>query len=224
MAGSAIKMAVKAADTLHDQLEKMDNQAENVVKKTVSDFKSRGPGWVNQSVSEVYNIKKADVKQTYAGTTTELSGEKVKVGNTNVSNIGLKYRDRPRTLRTFGMKPQSVPKKHERYYKRIPGQGTTSRSDVVMAKPLAPYQVSAEVIKGQRKTLKGNVFVASSNGSAVIPFIRKGDNRTDLRSVKTASTPSMLQNPTVKEKITEKIDEGLGKRLDHHLQQEMKKK
>lgn len=225
MAKTPLTMGIKAATDLHDKLEHMEQKSENVVKKTVSDFKSRGPGWVNTAVSETYNIKKSDVKTTFKGTTNQLSDKDNKKGtkDKNVENIGLIYRDKPRTLRTFGMKPQAPPKKREKEYRRIPGQNAAAGSDVIMARPIAPYQVSAEVIKGQRKTVKGNVFIASSNGSGNIPFIRKKENRTEIQSVKTASVPSMLQNEKVKESIYGKVDEGLGKRLEHHLQQEMKK-
>lgn len=219
-----INMGVKAVTTLHDQIKQMEKQSENVVKKTVNDFKTRAPAWVNASVSEVYNIKKGDVKADYKGAIKISVSNKVISKDKLIENVGLKYEGRVRTLRGFGMKPTQPPKKQEKDFKRIPGQGTPNGNEVAMVKPLVPYQLTFEIFKGQRVTANGNVFIGSNNGSGFIPFIRTGKNRLDIRSLTTASTPSMIGNEKVKLLIMDKLEEGLGKRLEHHLQQELKKR
>ena len=92
-----------------------------------------------------------------------------------------------------------------------------------MVRPPAPYNITAEVYRGKRKTIGGTAFLGSNGGGGYIPFQREGDGRTPIKSIKTVSVPQMITNPQVSEKITEAIDEGLRKRLEHHLEQEMKK-
>ena len=217
MSTSSIKMGVAAAKDLNRKLEKMKKQSEGVVNKTVSDFKTRAPAWVNQSVSDVYNIKKSDVKADYKGP--------VKLDKKGwLQNVGLKYKGRVRTLRTFGMKPLRPPKKREKEFRRIPGQGTDAGGEVATVKPPAPYKISVEIKKGERHQLEGNVFLGSNNGSAYIPFARVGENRKDIKVLNTASVPSMIHNEQVQVLIQERVDTGLEKRLEHHLEQELKKR
>lgn len=73
---------------------------------------------------------------------------------------------------------------------------------------------------GKHKTIGGT---APTGSGGYIPFQREGDGHTPIKSIKTVSVPQMITNPQVSEKITEAIDEGLRKRLEHHLEQEMKK-
>ena len=58
-----------------------------------------------------------------------------------------------------------------------------------------------------------------AGGTDYIPFQRKSTNRTDVHPIKTVSLPQMITNEKVASNIYNVIDEKLGKRLEHHLQQ-----
>lgn len=204
-----------------DRLEKKQKAAEKAVKKTVSDFKSRAPAWISAAVAETYNIKKAEVKDAITG---KRSVGKINVGGIAVDNVQIEYSGRPLTPTHFKMKPTKIPAKRAQDYRRVPGGGVgEGGGDVAMVRPPAPYNITAEVYRGKRKTIGGTAFLGSNGGGGYIPFQREGDGRTPIKSIKTVSVPQMITNHQVSERITEAIDEGLRKRLEHHLEQEMKK-
>ena len=207
---------------LKSRLEKKEKAAEKAVKRTVSDFKSRAPAWISAAVAETYNIKKAEVKDAISG---KGSAGKIRVGGIAVDNVQIKYSGRPLTPVHFKMKPTKIPAKRIQDYRRVPGGGVgEGGGNVAMVRPPAPYAISVEVYKGRRREYKGKgTFLGSNGGGGYIPFQREGDGRTPIKSIKTVSVPQMITNPQVSEKITEAIDEGLRKRLEHHLEQEMKK-
>ena len=60
---------------------------------------------------------------------------------------------------------------------------------------------------------------AHAGGTDYIPFQRKSTSRTDVHPIKTVSLPQMITNEKVASNIYNVIDEKLGKRLEHHLQQ-----
>lgn len=200
----------------------MDAQAQKAINRTVSDFKSRGPSWISQAVTETYGIKKAEVKDAISGTR---KAGKIKISRTLVDNVAIEYSGRPLTPTHFKMKPTRVPAKREKDFRRVPGAGVgEGGGDVAMVKAPAPYTVTAEVFKGKRKVLGSDVFLGTNKGTGVIPFQRTGEGRTPIKSVKSTSVPQMITNPEVAEQIQKNIDEGLSKRLQHHVEQELKKR
>lgn len=220
----SINIAVDAAGSLRATLEKMEAQSETVVKRTVSDFKSRAPAWVSAAVAEEYAIKKAEVKGAMTGVKKGIG--KIKVAGVTVDEISLVYSGRLLTPTHFKMKPSTPPKKRANETRLIPGQNIKSESpvgDVAIVAPLAPYQVTAEIKKGKRVTFPGQVFLGTNKGAGYIPFQRVSEDREDVESIKTVSVPQMITNEKVGEEIQKKIDEGLGKRLEHHLQQQLAK-
>lgn len=207
---------------LREQLQGMDEAAERAVKRTVSDFKSRAPGWISTAVTERYGIKKKEVKDAITG--TKKIG-KVNIGGVAVDNVAIEYSGRPLTPTHFKMKPSRVPAKREKEYRRVPGAGVgQGGSDVAMVKPPAPYSVTAEIIKGKRVKLSDDAFLGTNRGTGMIPFQRTKQGRTPIESIKTVSVPQMVTNPEVAEQIQKNIDEGLSKRLQHHVEQELKKR
>lgn len=224
MSDNSISITVKNVKALKKEIKNKEKQCEEVIKKTMSDFKSRAPAWVSQSVTEVYNIKKADVKSTFKG--AKKAPGKIKIKGTLIDNVQLHYKGRSLTPTHFKMKPTIPPKKRAKEGRLVPGQAIKSNKkvgEVARVVPPAPYQISAEVFKGQRTAYHGNVFLGS-NGRSFIPFIRKGPKRNDIKAIKTVSVPQMIEHEKVSESITERIEEGLGKRLQHHLERELQKK
>lgn len=221
-AKGSMTVALQNFAGLREQLQGMDEAAERAVKRTVSDFKSRAPAWISQAVTETYGIKKAEVKDAISG--TKKAG-KINVGGVAVDNVAIEYSGRPLTPTHFKMKPTKVPAKREKDFRRVPGAGVgEGGGDVAMVKAPAPYTVTAEVFKGKRKALGSDVFLGTNKGTGMIPYQRTGDGRTPIKSVKSTSVPQMITNPEVAEQIQKNIDEGLSKRLQHHVEQELKKR
>lgn len=222
-AKGSMTVALQNFAGLREQLQGMDEAAERAVKRTVSDFKSRAPAWISQAVTEHYGIKKAEVKDAIIG--TKKLG-KVNIGGVAVDNVAIEYSGRPLTPTHFKMKPSKVPAKREKDFRRVPGAGVgEGGSDVAMVKAPAPYNITAEIKKGKRVTIgDGQAFLGTNKGTGMIPYQREGDGRTPIRSIKTVSVPQMVTNPEVAEQIQKNIDEGLSKRLQHHVEQELKKR
>lgn len=221
----SINIAIEGAQDLKAKLEKMNAQSQTVVKRTVSDFKSRAPAWVSAAVTETYAIKKAEVKGAMTGVKKGIG--KIKVAGVTVDEISLVYSGRLLTPTHFKMKPTTPPKKRDKDTRLIPGQNIKSDKavgDVAIVTPLAPYQVTAEIKKGHRVTFPGQTFLGTNKGAGYIPFQRQSDEREDIKSIKTVSIPQMITNEEVTKQIQKNIDEGLGKRLEHHLQQELAKR
>lgn len=221
-AKGSMTVALQNFAGLREQLQGMDEAAERAVKRTVSDFKSRAPGWISSAVVEHYAIKKADVKDAISG--TKKLG-KVNIGGVAVDNVAIEYQGRPLTPTHFKMKPTKVPAKRAKDFKRVPGAGVgQGGSDVAMVKPPAPYSITAEIKKGKRVKLSDAAFLGTNRGTGMIPFQRTRDTRLPVEALRTVSVPQMVTNPDVAEKIQENIDEGLTKRLQHHVEQELKKR
>lgn len=181
---------------LKKQFDKMNDQSKTAVKKTVTDFKTRAPAWVSAAVAEKYGISKKDVKSTMKG--TRRAEGVINLGGIEVENIALVYSGRVLTPTHFKMKPTAP---------------TAKRRDI-----------TAEIIKGSRVSLApGRAFLADNRGGGYIPFMRTGDDRYPIKSIKTLSVPQMITNEEVAEKIAENISAGLQKRLEHHVQQQLKK-
>ena len=221
-ASGSISIALGNLKELKGQIDSMNASSERALKKTVADFKSRGPAWVSAAVVEHYGIKKSEVKDTMTGAKKIGS---VKISGTLVDNIALEYRGRLLTPTHFKMKPAKIPTKRAKDFRRVPGAGVNgASSDVAMVKPPAPYSVTAEIKKGKRVNLGSSVFLGSNKGAGVIPFQRSGDGRTPVESIKTVSVPQMITNEQVAEQIQKNIDEGLSKRLEHHAERELAKR
>lgn len=218
----SINISLSNYSKLKAQAEAMDAQAQKAISRTVSDFKSRAPAWISQAVTEHYGIKKAEVKDAISG--TKKAG-KIKISGAVVDNVAIEYSGRPLTPTHFKMKPTRVPAKREKEYRRVPGAGVGEGGDVAMVRAPAPYNITAEIKKGKRVTIgDGQAFLGTNKGAGMIPFQRTGEGRTPIKSVKTVSVPQMITNPKVAEQIQKNIDEGLSKRLQHHVEQELKKR
>jgi len=192
----SLSIAISNLADLNNEFRKMKQQSEIAIKRTVSDFKTRAPAWVNAAVAERYGISKKDIKSTYKG--TRKAAGVINLGGVNVDNIALQYSGSVLTPIHFKMKPTTPATKRK--------------------------NVTAEIIKGQRKALSpGLAFLAGNKGGGYIPFIREGDSRYPIKAVKTLSVPQMITHEDVSDRIKENISEGLQKRLQHHLEQQLKK-
>lgn len=222
MPSGSMSIQIKDYAKLCQSLRAMNKDAEKAISRTLSDFKSRAPAWISQAVTEEYTIKKAEVKG--ANTGARKAGS-IRVEGTVVDNVQLIYRGRALTPTHFKMSP-TKPSTVRQTGRLIPGEGTTSESDVVLARPLKTKPITVEIHKGQKKTLNGKYdappFLASNGGGGYIPFQRQSEERGKIVSIKSTSVPEMIENETVAPSIEEKISAGLQSRLEHHAAQAMK--
>lgn len=194
MATGAMNVVIENYRELVNDINNIEKQSKKAVQRTISDFKSRGPGWVSQEIVKEYNIKKKDINE--AKKSVSKGGNRIKIAGTSVDNLSILYQGRLLTPTHFGMKPASRPAKNR------------------------AYAVTAQIKKsGGRKSLGRSVFLAPSGsvGTKQIPFQRKGNARLPIDVIKTVSVPQMVTNQKVSEQIQKRINTELGKRLDHHL-------
>lgn len=204
------------------KLQALNKDSEIAMQRTVNDFKSRAPAWVSAGVTEHYTIKKSEVKGALTGAKKGVGTVKVK--GITVDNVQLEYSGRLLTPTHFKMKPTKPPEKRAKEKRLIPGgnvSGGNGAGDVATVLPPAPYTVTAEIIKGQRKSLGDGTFLGTNKGDGYIPFQRTGEGRTPIASIKTVSIPQMITGKGA-ESIQAKIDEGLTKRLEHHTERLLK--
>lgn len=194
----SMKVVIENYESLVKDIHGIKTGAEKAVKRTISDFKSRGPGWISQEIQKEYNIKKKDINKAKHGTNKGSSS--IRIAGTGVDDISIIYRGRLLTPTHFGMKPTVRPDK-------------------------GPYVVRAKIKKsGGNKPLGHKVFLAASGdaGTTQIPFQRRGKARTPVDVIKTVSVPQMVTNDKVAESIHDRMNEELTKRLHHHLEQNIK--
>ncbi|MBR6119373.1 MAG: phage tail protein [Oscillospiraceae bacterium] len=220
----SFKLEIKHLDALQKKIEGIEAASEKAVKRLVSDFKTRAPGWVSTAVTNVYGIKKADIKQSLRVRRSR-DHSTFKLGGITVDNIELVYSGRNLTLTHFSMKPAAIPTRRVSTPKLIPGQNVVvekGTGKVAAVKPIIPYQVTATIFKGKREKFEG-AFLAHGKSGNILPFQRTGDARAPIEVVKRVSIPQMIKNETVEEDIYDRIDKGLQARLQHHLEQSLKK-
>lgn len=195
----ATRVVIQGYEDVMKELKGMEAKSKKVINRTIGDFKSRGPGWISQEVTNEYNIKKKEINSTL---TAKKSAGTIKVSGTSLDNIQLIYRGRLLTPTHFSMKPTARPAKGK------------------------SYTVSAVVKKSSgRKALSSKAFLAHSGaaGTKQIPFQRTTDKRLPIQAIKTISVPQMITNETVMTRINEHISTELKKRLEHHVATILKK-
>ena len=206
---------------LEDILTGLDKRKEYVAKavnSTCKEFKSRAPGWINKVVPHQYVIKSGEVKDSLkakynCGTTV--------LGGITLDDIRLEYRGRVLTFAHFKFTPKNPDINLRKKRTLIPGQRTTSESPVVWAYQHRTQKVTVTVKRGHKEILKGKYlttpFIASMNGSPVMPFQRTAQKNQTVKSMRSVSIPQMITNDKVAKEINERIDKQLGRRLQHHL-------
>lgn len=184
-----ISMAIENVNEVVAGIKHKQEQGAKAVNSTIGDFTRRGPGWVSQEITGIYNIKKKDITESQKG---KRNGGKVKVYATSIEDVKLVYRGRLLTPIHFGMKPAKRPKRS--------------------------YRVSMEVKKGERRNLPKGVFLApAETGAKQIPFQREGKDRLPIASKHSVSVPQMITNKEVSDNIYQRLNQELAKRLEHNI-------
>lgn len=212
------RIVMKDGAKLQKTLQGYENKSETAIKRTVSDFKSRAPGWTSKAIRQHYGVDTAAIKS---------AGPRIKtgIGQTHaagkvVENAALEYNGKVLTLTHFKQSPKTpAPKGFESKRHLIPGQYTSNGGPVVWARKPKKYTIKA-TIKKSSTSFGSDSFITKSNG-ATLPFQRTADTRFPVKAIKTVSVPQMIDNDAEKT-IYELIEENLGKRLENNVNQAMK--
>lgn len=175
----------------------LEKRAKTVVRHTVSDVKSRAPGWVSQEVMKKYNVKKKDINTTIK---SRKKDEEKKEKGSVIIDAEIKYEGGLMTPTHFQMKPTKRYKHNKK------------------------YTVTAQV-KSARKSLGEGVFLASNHQEHArnIPFQRVAENRLPVEVIKTVSVPQMVTNDKVGRQIQKRLTREMNKRLAHNISREFDK-
>ena len=199
---------------LKKKLEEMKEAPRKVLKATTADAVKRVPPWIAAEVSKQYGVKKAEVNSGALG--------KMQVKGDRVDNIKIIYTGRVLTPIHFGMSPKA-PGKNAYTLKATIIRG--QRATLGKVKKLTKKQ-RQELAKNFRREGKRNSphspVMLMPTGTTYIPFQRKSTNRKDVEAVKTLSLPQMVSGRAA-EGISKAINDGLEKRLDHHMKRYMGK-
>ena len=192
--------------TLNKGIAKMRKTPKTVINRTLSDFRKRAPGWVSAVVANDYNITKREVN--------ELGNMKVR--GKSVTNIRIVYKGRMLTPIHFHMTPKT------------PKQSYSLKAEILRGNKVELGKVK-KLTKKQRAKLAKNLtregtrtsdhspIMLMRTGTKYIPFQRKSYDRKDVEVIKTVSVPHMVQNEWVAPRISNVIQENLGKRIEHHM-------
>lgn len=217
------RFGIKNYQSLTAELEKMRKAPQMVLDKTLADVRSRAPSWVSGEVAKVYGIKKKEVGD---GKTSTL-----RIEGSRLPNVKLVYKGRVLTPTHFNMTPKAPKEGGGAYTLKatiIKGQ----RATLGKVKKLTKKQRAALGKNFRREGTRNSdhspvMLMRTGNkraeGTNYIPFQRKSVNRKDIKAVKTLSVPQMISNEKVAPHIQEAIDQGVGKRLDHHMERYMGK-
>lgn len=191
-----ISVDVSAAD-VKKYLERKQSNMAKAVSATASDFRSKAPGWVSKEVRSVYGV---DTKALTSAKGKPYADGSIKLGIERITNFSINYNGRVLTPTHFKMKPIRRPKK-------------------------TPYVVSAEIVNGSRKDLSSTAFLAPAKkrvdgdtNIAELPFVREGDGRYPIRSIKTVSVPQMITGERVADTLSDIINKNMEKRLKYHIE------
>lgn len=208
---------IQRIDAVMQRVRRIQRGAERVVDRTIKDAKKSVPGWVATEVAKQYNVKSKEVAGNKLGS--------MRISGSTMQDLRFTYKGRRLTPTHFKMSPTE------------PTGGRYTLKATIIKGQQSTFGRVKKLTKKQRKALgrnfKGmnprtsdhspimlmNTGNAHAGGTDYIPFQRKSTSRTDVHPIKTVSLPQMITNEKVAPNIYKAIDEKLGKRLEHYLQQ-----
>lgn len=219
MAHNKGNMQITLNPSVIQQIKSLQTGSEKAVKSTVSDFKSRGPGWVASAVTAMYNIKKAEIipAKEKKNKDKRMAGS-IKASGDTIGTMSITYEGRLLTPVHFGMRPSTPPE----------GRSYTLKATIFKGKPTVIGRYKNKQIRPGGPFSEKSHNILMSTGAKddkdgdekkvkYIPFQRMSRSRKDIKKFTTVSVPQMITNEAVAEQINASINEGLGKRLEHHL-------
>ena len=213
----SVRFEIKDYKTVKKQIENMKDAPQKVMKALTSDIKTRAPGWVSTEVTKTYGIKKSDISGGKVGTVT--------VKGNDARNVKIVYTGRPLTHTHFSMSPK-VPKEGGGYTLKatvIKGQRKTIGNVKKLTKKQRAALAKNFTGSGSKSSDHSPIMLMRANGGQYLPFQRVSKNRNDIEIKKTVSLPQMVSSERTHDDIQQAINEGLGKRLEHHMNRYMGK-
>lgn len=212
-----MSIGIKHYKKLTAELKKLEKAPKTVLDRTLSDARSRVPGWVSAEVAKQYGISKKEVGD---GKTSKL-----KVQGKKLPTVELEYSGRVLTPTHFKMSP-TAPKPNRGGYTLKASILRDKKTTLGKVKKLTKKQQAALAKNFRREGTQSSdhspiMLMGTGNtrvgGTDYIPFQRKSTNRKDVQVIKTVSVPQMIDSDRVSPNIQKAIDDGIGKRLEHHL-------
>lgn len=210
----SVRMEIKNYKDVMKKLDDKKKAPQKVLRAAYSDARKRVPGWVATEVTKTYGIKKGEITGQKVG--------KVTMKGDNIKTLKVIYTGRPLTHTHFSMSPKA-PKAGGYTLKAtvIKGQRATLGKVKKLTKAQRAALAKNFTGTGEKKSDHSPIMLMRANGGQYLPFQRKSHNRKDIEAIKTISLPQMVSSERTHEKIQQAISEGLGKRLDHHMERFM---
>lgn len=200
---------------LRKELDDLKQRSKKAVKRTISEFASRGPGWVKAGIREHYTVKVAEIKN--AGPIKKKGGVYETADGELIDTVSLIYRGPQLPLNKFKMKPTRMPKTRERKKTMIPGAAFEGEPKVAFVRMPTKKTVTAEVVKGKTLKFGNRTFVAPGKDGIQFAFKREeGAARKPIKVLRNVSVPQMITGEA-KETIQRKIAEGVQSRIEHNM-------
>lgn len=213
----SVTCQVKNYKALRKQIDGMKKAPRKVVKAITSDAKKRVPGWVAAEVSKVYGVKKGEITGQKIGT--------VKPRGESIEQVQIVYTGRVLTPTHFGMSPKAPKPDRGAYTLKatvIKGERTTLGKVKKLTKKQRAELAKNFTRSGSQNSDHSPIMLmhtgnAKSEGTNYIPFQRKSTDRDNVEAIKTVSLPQMVSSKRTEEGIRTAINNGISKRLDHHM-------
>ena len=208
-------------DQVYKELGQMQKAPEKVIKRTIADFKRRAPSWIAQEVVKKYNIKKSEITPAKGGSARGQAGSISTQGET-LDSAALVYKGRVLTPIHFGMTPKAPKQSYALKAQVIKGDKKTWGKVKKQTKKQRANIGRNFTHQSTRSSGRSPIMLMSTGGTNYIPFQRQSQNRKDLKAIKTLSMPQMVTNEKVEKNIADAINEKLGSRFDHYVEQYFK--
>ncbi|MDD2351506.1 MAG: hypothetical protein PHD08_08575 [Synergistaceae bacterium] len=169
-----ISVEIKNLDRIEQLIRAMPKEAEKELRKAVNKAEDAAHREALIQITRVYTVKMEAIAKELIG---------IKASGSSLQAI-LKSRGRPRGAGNFNVYPKNV----------NPNPGWTSRSGY-----------SAEIITGKTSQLSSNYFWLSGKNNNVHLFKRADSSKRgkDFEIFATVSTPQMLENENVIDRVAE---------------------
>ena len=214
----SVRCQIKNYKTLKKQLEDMKKAPRAVMKAMTADAKKRVPPWVAAEVTKVYGVKKSEISGGDLG--------KVQVKGDILDEVKVIYTGRMLTHTHFSMSPPT-PKVGGSYTLKatiIRGERTTLGKVKKLTKKQRAALTKNFTRSGTRNSDHSPIMLMrAANNGHYLPVQRVSHDREDIEVRKAISLPQMVSSERTEKGIQTAINEGLGKRLDHHMKRYMGK-
>ena len=213
-------MATKIAgivdfDKLIKSLESTKEKAEKVISRTMSDIKSRGPGWISKGVRQEYAISAGAMpkgKGKGDAGTLKFTGDSFKT-------LQLIYSGERLTPSEFKMSPKKPSDTYTLKAEILKGQKKVLGKKRKLTKKQRQNVGRNFTRQGTQNSPRSPIMLMPT-GSRYIPFQRVSQDRKDIEVIKTISLPQMVtvgENGPLHPTVEREFNAGLEKRWANNI-------